>query len=792
MTLQISDPLALLPYQTGLIAPPLEEGAAEGQSTLDTIQRAIVLGEPVPIVFGRRVNGIGGVFVSPGATEGRFQNNSTTNELTVRYQLVLSEGELPPLQLRDVFQRACRVGTWAQAYDARAGNWTPGNFIVTVAGKVAWNAPFYCGTGGTYANMTTLSYLNTHADGDQTWDKQVHTFVRQGIQVTRILDNTYGSSNNLIDLSLYLIRQSSRFPELMIDLDGMEAAAKFTNANGLFYNGIFNESTNLENWLQEIARSFLLRISDNGGKKSFRPRLPVNTNGTIFTGAVPWVFTFTEEHVLPDGFDIQYIPLTARKPICAQMLWRQQPDDDIGIIRSTEVRFTGEAINGPFEQYDLSNFCTSENHAVKIGAYEVARRKFIEHTLRLQVRPSSFNSTIRLGDIVRVELRRESTEGQVTLHNYLYEVERINRNISGSIELDLTHFPVNKNGQSLLAMYVLDAEGAGFQLPTGRDNFQCDTPGRDEDEDPIPLDPYTDPGLPPSDDFDYDLPVSPDFDPEPAPPGGGFDDGGGPANPPDPLEEDLPLPIEGATGDGGTPVVGDILTIPEICPGMKTNWYLCDPNGGCTLVASGLELVELIVLPEYIDFTIYGEGCCPDPGSPSGFAQCVETADTPPVRPDTTEYEYARWTGTIFEGLTGTTTAFTSPWTSYSSFLTIGGAFQTTSGPSFAIEGKYEEGIDQFWFLPPTGPIPWRASVEAFDDSGNFGGFPKGLGFLGIEANPAMSLTSPQPGVGMPNTTDVGVTYAITGKWQFSNDQSTVLVEWDGDTSAIRYEEPEL
>jgi hypothetical protein len=313
------------------------------------------------------------------------------------------------------------------------------------------------------------------------------------------------------------------------------------------------------------------------------------------------------------------------------MLWRQQPDDDIGIIRSTEVRFTGEAISGPFEQYDLSNFCTSENHAVKVGAYEVARRKFIEHTLRLQVRPSSFNSTIRLGDIVRVELRRESIEGQVTLHNYLYEVERINRNISGRVELDLTHFPVNKNGQSLLAMYVLDAEGAGFQLPTGRDNFECDTPGRDEDDDPIPLDPYTDPDLPPSDDFDYDLPVSPDFDPEPAPPGGGFGGTGGPGNPPDPLDEDLPLPIEGGSGPDGTPVVGDTLTIPEICPGMKTEWYICDANGQCTLVASGLELVALSVLPEYVDFTIAGVGYCPDPGQPDGYGPPVFSTDTLPV-----------------------------------------------------------------------------------------------------------------------------------------------------------------
>jgi hypothetical protein len=213
-------------------------------------------------------------------------------------------------------------------------------------------------------------------------------------------------------------------------------------------------------------------------------------------------------------------------------------------------------------------------------------------------------------------------------------------------------------------------------------------------------------------------------------------------------------------------------------------------------VASGLELVELTVLPEYTDFTIYGEGCCPDPGSPSGFAQCVETANTPAVRPDTTEYEYARWTGTIFEGLTGTTTAFTSPWTSYSSFLTIGGAFQNTIFGPIAIEGFHYDFTpdvpNTYWLLPPTGPIPWRASVIAEDYSIASGGLNKEMGYLGIDGNPSIAGPQVQPGVVMPSTTDVGVTYAITGKWQFSNDEITVLVEWGGDTSAIRYEEPEL
>jgi len=611
-----SDPLTLLPYQAGLIEPPLVEGAAKGGTNLDSQQRSILLGEPIPIVFCRRVDGVGGVFVSPGATEGRFENDDTTNELTVNLELVLSEGELPALELRDVFQRACRVGTWAQTYNQRAGTWLPGNFITAVAGTTFWNCPVYCGTSGEYTNLTTLSYTNTHADGDDTWDKQVHAFVREGMQVERIIDDVVGSSNNVVDLALYLIRQSSRFPEDMLDLDAMLAAAEFTDTNGFFYNGEFKESSNLEDWLQQISRNFLLRISDKNGKKGFRPLLPVNEDHTIKTTAIDWVFAFTEEHLLPDGFEIEYIPLSERKPICAQILWRQQPENDIGLIRTSEVRFTGEAANGPFEQYDLSQFCTSEDHAVKVGAYIIAKRKYITHTLRIKVKPDAFNSTLVLGDIVRVQLRRETDATDVTFHDYLYEVERINKMISGVIELDLIHFPIDSQGRSLIALQVDEAVGAGYSLPTGREDFTCDLPGRDEDTDPLPDEGGNLPDLPDPDDFDYDLP---DKGRE-QPPGDGND------NPEDPFDTPPAPTIDGVPGDR-SPLPGDELTVTNPCAGAYNVWYKVNTTTGeATEIAR--DVAVYILQNSDLGYTIYVEGRCPDPGSPDGYGPPVDSEAT--------------------------------------------------------------------------------------------------------------------------------------------------------------------
>ena len=179
MTLNISDPLALLPYQNGLADPVLVDGAATAAEDLTTPQRAYKIGEVVPIVFCRRVSGNGGVMVSPGATEARYQNDSTTNALTVSLHLVLSEGDLPTIKIKDTFVGPCRQGTWNQNYEKRSGTWLPGNFVTDVSGKQPWSCPSYCGTSGKYEDMTTLSYVNTFPDGSVRWEHQVHVFVRE-------------------------------------------------------------------------------------------------------------------------------------------------------------------------------------------------------------------------------------------------------------------------------------------------------------------------------------------------------------------------------------------------------------------------------------------------------------------------------------------------------------------------------------------------------------------------------------------------------------------------------------
>jgi hypothetical protein len=477
MSIIISDPLALVAIQSGQVTPPAAEAAAAGASQLDVPQRAVQIGEPVPIVFGRRrtIDGIacGGVLISPGATEARFENDSS-NAVTAYYHLVLSEGQIDSIAVKDVFQRSCRVGSHSQTYNRRAGTWTPGNTITQQSGYDLPEASYYCGTIGAYPGMSTLSFSVTIPDGFDQWKRQVHAFIRGGMHVPRLYDDITGASDNFADLVQWMLTNSGRVPTSLIDTVALDAAATFLEVNGFTCNTYITTSRNYALMLAQWAPYFLLCESNASGKRGLRPLLPTNNDGTLKTTAITPVFTFDEDYITPGSLEILYSNLADRRPFVAQMIWRQQLEDDFGIIRTAEVRYAGTADTGPYESHDLSEFCTREAHAVKVGAYILSKRVRTSHTLRFTARPQAHNTLVGAGDIIRVRLERQATTAGTGYHDFLYQVERITKTLAGDPSYECSHFPVDDQGRSLIALDVAAATGTGILLTSNKTGVGCD------------------------------------------------------------------------------------------------------------------------------------------------------------------------------------------------------------------------------------------------------------------------------------------------------------------------------
>jgi hypothetical protein len=467
---------ALEGADSGKLPPPANAAAASGNSPLNVPQAAMVVGEPIPIVFGRRRGTVGGVLIFPKATEARFENNATT--VTSRYHMVLGEGRMPDIQRRDVRLGECRIGSFSQNYNQRAGTFTPGNFAITATGYTVPTFPTYTGGGGNYQGLSTFEAGATFTGGSDDWRTGWNIFIRGGmiIERGRLLGATVDSSDNLADLILWALQRSGRVPAALIDLTSLASAALFLETVGLWCNGEFDASGNLGDWLIRILPDFLLRETKVGGKFGLRPLLPTNTDGTINTSAITPEWLLTEAAIVPDSYQIEYAEAASRRPVAMAMLWRQQTDDtDVPIVRTLTVG--DQNASGPVEQHDLSQYATTENHAAKVGAYLYARRTLSTHTATVRIKPGNQTGTIAQGDIVQIYLAAETSREAVGRINRFYQVESIGHSLSGEETLSLSHFPVNSSGQSLIALAVANATAPGATLSSNRTGGSCDIAG---------------------------------------------------------------------------------------------------------------------------------------------------------------------------------------------------------------------------------------------------------------------------------------------------------------------------
>jgi hypothetical protein len=316
-------------------------------------------------------------------------------------------------------------------------------------------ATLYCGTGGTYSGLTTVSLVKTYPAGDTGWQRQAHFFIRNGQPIHRLVEGTPGATNLFPDVAYHLLIASGRMPSQLIDVTGLTAAARFCSVNGITFDGVIANPSNVREYLNLLAPMHLLRVTDRWGMLGLRPALPVTIAHAIDTSPLTPVMTFDESNSAE--FQVTRRPISDRKRFAALVSWRDQPENDVGVTQATEVRYAGTAIDGPYEDLDGSEFITRELHAVRAGALRLAQRRHITHDASWVVVPTPQIAALRAGDIVRMDRARNPVVGAPGVWSYLYEIETISGPLLGPWTIQASHHPVNDAGSSLLALEVAGA-----------------------------------------------------------------------------------------------------------------------------------------------------------------------------------------------------------------------------------------------------------------------------------------------------------------------------------------------
>ena len=259
-----------------------------------------------------------------------------------------------------------------------------------------------------YTNMT-MAGLALKASRAYSQVDQIRVWKDDGVPVQRFHPSEAGSigpSNLFCDLVYYLLTDKVAGAGNLITADQIKTAdfattASFLRANKLFFDGPIVSPTNIREFITSTAPFFLCNFVISDGLFSLVPSVPTTTGGSISTDAIPISAIFTNGNIIEDSFSVEYLNSEERNDIQAVVRYREGVKNQLPLERTISVRWnvTGSTQNR-IETFDMTQYCTSRDHAALAAKYILSIRKRITHTVRFRTVPAGLN--LAPGSYIRV------------------------------------------------------------------------------------------------------------------------------------------------------------------------------------------------------------------------------------------------------------------------------------------------------------------------------------------------------------------------------------------------------
>jgi hypothetical protein len=322
-----------------------------------------------------------------------------------------------------------------------------------------------------YADITFLrvegNIYDPPSEGSYpTTTKQLFIYYEEGVEVDLysggLVSGVYmrGASNQLVDLAMYLFSIYKR-------ADGANTAdiaspiytgnfsdiVGFCDQYGFYFNGVLDNSVNIIELLSDLAPYFFLSFLSIGGQYRFEPMLPLDGNVLDETALTP-AATFTEDEILPGSFTKSFYPVTDRQDFIAVMLYREANPSEIGIQRTLQVSYATTALDAPVEQFDMTDFCAYDSHAISYATYELAKRRLSTHTISFET--ALIVTGLKPTDIIKIDRQRITSTGDNRSEVEWYQINSITYNTDGRSTIEAEHFPVNAGDVSAITYSLIN------------------------------------------------------------------------------------------------------------------------------------------------------------------------------------------------------------------------------------------------------------------------------------------------------------------------------------------------
>jgi hypothetical protein len=363
-------------------------------------------------------------------------------------------------------------------------------------------------------------YVNTIAENPSTpnYDNMaiVGVNIRSSTEISRLdqfsvyVNQGIGGTSNFPDV-LYDLMTNKRYGvgrvlnAEQVDLNSFNEASTWTYARRYFFDGAISERINIRSWGAKVANDYLLDLVVRNGKFALQPV-------ATFGGPETISGLFTAGNILEDTLEFAYADVQDRLPIKVSVKWRQEKESSntvsrglFPVVREVTVRETGIDENAPLEQIDLSDYCTSQAHAIDRAKWELRSRRYTTHSIKFTTTPSEasldIGSVFKLGletvtynqpangaiaddgtvtswpeladgtytvlfwdgttnDVEQIQLqiangKTSKSSGVFCVKNsttdaQTYKTQSITFDQDGNIEVEATYFPTDSSGYSLL------------------------------------------------------------------------------------------------------------------------------------------------------------------------------------------------------------------------------------------------------------------------------------------------------------------------------------------------------
>jgi hypothetical protein len=234
----------------------------------------------------------------------------------------------------------------------------------------------------------TLAGLSIKSARNYTSADQLNVWVGSGTQ----------NSNSFPALVSYLLDKAAHTANLssaMVDQGSFTSAAAFCEQNKLFFDGVIAERQNLRSFIASTAPFFLLTLTVRNGKLGLYPGIPTGSPTALFTAG----------NILEGSLKVNYIPESDRRPFQAVASYRTNPRNQLPRVQTIRATWSDGASH-PMEQLDMTQFCTSHQHAVLAARYLMAIRRYVTKTVNFQTTPDQ--ATLAPGDFINLAVEQLS------------------------------------------------------------------------------------------------------------------------------------------------------------------------------------------------------------------------------------------------------------------------------------------------------------------------------------------------------------------------------------------------